>query len=119
MYLRKKNEEGVIIIEDSKNYSQIYQDMFALLGDKDAVMKIHEHYGGRTVNFPRKLYSQSYTEKYICENYGVQPINMISSHLGIGTRRVMQIAKELGLTKPRRKSTKSQENKALYKKYRI
>ena len=119
MYLRKKNEEGVIIIEDSKNYSQIYQDMFALLGDKDAVMKIHEHYGGMTVNFPRKLYSQSYTEKYICENYGVQPINMISNHLGIGTRRVMQIAKELGLTKPRRKSTKSQENKALYKKYRI
>ena len=44
---------------------------------------------------------------------------MISSHLGIGTRRVMQIAKELGLTKPRRKSRESQENKALHKKTNI
>lgn len=96
----------MIIIDDDKDYLPIYQEIFTLLGDSDAVKKIHEQYGGLMVNFPQKLYSQSYMQKYIRENYGIQSLRAISDHLDISPRRVQQIAQNLGLTKPRGRAVK-------------
>lgn len=42
---------------------------------------------------------KGFVQKYICENYGVQSIQEISRYLNLSSRRVMQIAKEEGVTK--------------------
>ena len=63
------------------------------------ILKIYEQYNGTTITFPKKLYSKGFVQKYICENYGVQSIQEISRYLNLSSRRVMQIAKEEGVTK--------------------
>lgn len=81
-----------------KRYSGIYGELSSITDD-NTILKIYEQYNGTTITFPKKLYSKGFVQKYICENYGVQSIQEISRYLNLSSRRVMQIAKEEGLTR--------------------
>ena len=81
-----------------KRYSGIYGELLSIT-DENTILKIYEQYNGTTITFPKKLYSKGSVQKYICENYGVQSIQEISRYLNLSSRRVMQIAKEEGVTK--------------------
>ena len=80
-----------------KRYSGIYDELMSI-ADENTILKIYDQYTGTTITFPKKLYSQEFVKKYICENYGFQSVQEISRYLNLSSRRVMQIAKEAGLT---------------------
>ena len=81
-----------------KRYSGIYGELSSIT-DETTILKIYEQYNGTTITFPKKLYSKGFVQKYICENYGIQSVQEISRYLNLSSRRVMQIAREEGLTR--------------------
>lgn len=80
--------------ETSDRYCKIYREMAELIGDA-AVRKLWKEYGGTSVNFPVRLYSQEYTRSFIQENMEkITPADM-ARELRLTERRVRQIIHEL------------------------
>lgn len=88
----------MVVIEkgiNGSNYCELYQEIAALLSNPDDVKVIYNHFKGLSVCFPKKLYSRTYTRKYIKENYGKLPVQEIAKTLDLSDRRIRQIAKEI------------------------
>lgn len=77
-----------------ERYSDLYRDMANLIGDAD-VHKLWKVYGGLTVSFPSKLYSQDYTRRFIRENLGKMKPSEMAQELRLTERRIRQIIREI------------------------
>lgn len=81
-------------MDDSESYNSIYRELSEMLGE-EAAEKIWRKYHGQTVNFPQRLYSQTYTREYIRKNDGKVHPKKMASNLNLTERRVRQIIKEV------------------------
>lgn len=52
----------------AQDYNGIYSDMVEVLGE-EMTHKIYQYYRGQQVSFPMRLYSKTYTEKYLKQHY--------------------------------------------------
>lgn len=78
------------------DFRGIYAEMSEILGE-EIVRIIHKHYKGQQINFPMKLHSNQYLEKYITENYGRKGIREMSRDLDYSDKWVKQLIKKLKL----------------------
>ena len=78
------------------DFKGIYAEMSEILGE-EIVRIIHKHYKGQQINFPMKLHSNEYIEKYIIENYGEKSIREMSRELGYCDKSIQILIKKLGL----------------------
>ena len=81
-----------------KRYSGIYGELLSIT-DENTILKIYEQYNGTTITFPK-----NYTVRVLFRNTYVKIMEFsqykkISRYLNLSSRRVMQIAKEEGVTK--------------------
>lgn len=78
------------------DFRGIYEEMSEILGE-EIVRIIHKHYKGKQINFPMKLHSNQYLEKYIIENYSQKGVREMSRDLGYSDKWVKQLIKKLKL----------------------
>ena len=78
------------------DFRGIYAEMAEILGE-EIVRIIHKHYKGQQINFPMKLHSNQYLEKYIIENYGRKGVREMSRDLGYSDKWIKQLIKKLKL----------------------
>ncbi|MCR1822107.1 Mor transcription activator family protein [Terrisporobacter muris] len=78
------------------DFKGIYAEMSEILGE-EIVKIIHKHYKGQQVNFPMKLYSNEYVERYIMENYSKKSVRDISRELGYSDKWIQRLIKKLNL----------------------
>lgn len=78
------------------DFRGIYEEMSEILGE-EIVRIIHKHYKGQQINFPMKLHSNQYLEKYIIENYSQKGVREMSRDLGYSDKWVKQLIKKLKL----------------------
>ena len=78
------------------DFKGIYAEMSEILGE-EIVKIIHKHYKGQQVNFPMKLYSNEYVERYIMENYSRKSVRDISRELGYSDKWIQRLIKKLNL----------------------
>ena len=76
------------------DFKGIYAEMSEILGE-EIVKIIHKHYKGQQVNFPMKLYSNEYVEKYIIENYDKKSVRYMSRELGYSDKWIQKLIKKL------------------------
>lgn len=78
------------------DFKGIYAEMSEILGE-EIVKIIHKHYKGQQVNFPMKLYSNEYVERYIMENYSKKSVRDISRELDYSDKWIQRLIKKLNL----------------------
>ncbi len=78
------------------DFKGIYAEMSEIIGE-EIVKIIHKHYKGQQVNFPMKLYSNEYVERYIMENYSKKSVRDISRELGYSDKWIQRLIKKLNL----------------------
>lgn len=79
---------------DPEGFNVIYQGFAELLGEK-AALKIWKNYAGLTVTFPKKLYTNEYTRKFVREHKGSMTTREIAKALNLTERRIRQIIQEI------------------------
>lgn len=72
------------------DFKGIYGEMSEVLGE-EIVKIIHKYYKGQQVNFPMKLHSNKYIEKYIIENYSKKTVRQISRDLGYSDKWIQKL----------------------------
>ncbi|HBF4581477.1 Mor transcription activator family protein [Paeniclostridium sordellii] len=70
--------------------------MAEILGE-EIVKIIYKNYKGQQINFPMKLHSNEYVEKYIIENYSKKGIREMSRELGYSDKWIQRLIKKLNL----------------------
>ena len=81
---------------EKDDFRGIYAEMSDILGE-EIVRIIHKHYKGQQINFPMKLHSNDYLEKYIIQNYGRKGLREMSRELGYSDKWVKRLIKKLQL----------------------
>lgn len=76
------------------DFKDIYAEMSELLGE-EVVLMIHKYYKGQQINFPMKLYSNEYVERYILNYYGKKTIREMSRELGYSDKWVSKLIKNV------------------------
>ena len=76
------------------DFRGIYAEMSEILWE-EIVRIIHKYYKGQQINFPMKLHSNEYLEKYIIENYGRKEVREMSRELGYSDKWVKRLIKKL------------------------
>ena len=84
--------------KNKNDYKGIYSDMVEILGE-EIVMKLHEHYRGRQITFPMKLYSNEYIEKYIVNNCRNKTLKEMCRDLGYTEGWIKQLLNKLNVSK--------------------
>ena len=79
---------------EKDDFRGIYAEMSEIL-EEEIVRIIHKHYKGQQINFPMKLHSNQYLEKYIIENYHRKGVREMSRDLGYSDKWVKQLIKKL------------------------
>lgn len=72
------------------DFKGIYGEMSEVLGE-EIVKIIHKYYKWQQVNFPMKLHSNKYIEKYIIENYSKKTVRQISRDLGYSDKWIQKL----------------------------
>ena len=78
------------------DFKGIYAEMAEILGE-EIVKIIYKNYKGQQINFPMKLHSNEYVEKYIIENYSRKGIREMSRELGYSDKWIQRLIKKLNL----------------------
>lgn len=78
---------------DSSCFHGAYRDVCELLGQR-AVKKIHEHYAGQLVSFPKKLLADSYVHSEICREYDGTNVIVLSKKYGYTVSWIRKLVKE-------------------------
>lgn len=78
------------------DFKGIYAEMAEILGE-EIVKIIYKNYKGQQINFPMKLHSNEYVEKYIIENYSKKGIREMSRELGYSDKWIQRLIKKLNL----------------------
>lgn len=81
----------------------VYGEMAELVGVENA-FKIYEHFKGQQMNFPQRIYSQEYVERYVKENYDGTNLREFAKKFNYSERRVRQILKEKSTEKKKEES---------------
>lgn len=76
------------------DFKDIYAEMSELLGE-EVVLMIHKYYKGQQINFPMKLYSNEYLERYILTYYGKKTVIEMSRELGYSDKWVSKLIKNV------------------------
>ncbi len=87
---------------EKDDFKGIYLEMSEILGE-EIVRIIHKHYKGQQVNFPMKLYSNEYVEKYIIENYSKKSVREMARDLGYSDKWVSILIKRISLKEEKAK----------------
>lgn len=87
-----QEEEAVSV--DLDYYFDIYKELAELIGVQNT-KKIWNRYRGLTVQFPQRMYSQTYTKDFIRKHMDSMTIKEMAVQLSLTDRRVRQIIKEL------------------------
>ncbi len=80
--------------KQSDMYAGVYGEIAELL-DEASVMVLWKYFRGTTVNFPQKLYDQTYVRQYIKDNMNKKSAYQMAYKLGLTERRIRQIMKEV------------------------
>lgn len=87
---------------EKDDFKGVYLEMSEILGE-EIVRKIYKYYKGQQVNFPMKLYSNEYVEKYIIENYSKKSIREMARDLGYSDKWVSTLIKRISLKEEKAK----------------
>ena len=79
---------------EKSDFKGIYAEMLEILGE-EIVRIIYMNYKGQQVNFPMKLYSNEYVEKYIIENYDKKSVRYMSRELCYSDKWIQKLIKKL------------------------
>lgn len=79
---------------EKSDFKGIYAEMLEILGE-EIVRIIYMNYKEQQVNFPMKLYSNEYVEKYIIENYDKKSVRYMSRELGYSDKWIQKLIKKL------------------------
>ncbi|MBC5998367.1 Mor transcription activator family protein [Romboutsia ilealis] len=80
--------------EKQNDFKGIYAEMSEILGE-EIVRIIYKNYKGQQINFPMKLHSNEYIEKYIIENYSKKSVREMSRELGYSDKWIQRLIKKL------------------------
>lgn len=78
-----------------EGFNDVYKEMTDELGSATMVYRIWKSFGGTSITFPKKLYSQDFTRRYIKESIGRQKPSEVARDLRLTERRVRQIIREI------------------------
>ena len=70
----------------------VYEEVAEVVGIENA-FKIYEHFKGQQMNFPQRIYSQEYVERYVKENYDGTNLREFAKKFNYSERRIRQILK--------------------------
>ena len=87
---------------EKDDFKGVYSEMSEILGE-EIVRIIHKHYKGQQVNFPMKLYSNEYVEKYIIENHSKKSVREMARDLGYSDKWVSTLIKRISLKEEKAK----------------
>lgn len=79
---------------DFEKYSRLYRELAELIGET-SMRKLWKAYGGISVTFPTKLFSQEYIREYVLMHQNDLTPTEIARELMLTERRVRQILKEV------------------------
>ena len=80
----------------AQDYNGIYSDMVEALGE-EMTHKIYQYYRGQQVSFPMRLYSKTYTEKYLKQHYNGKNLRDLARTLGYSERWIKQLIDQFGI----------------------
>ena len=75
------------------DFVSIYCEMAELVGTENTY-KIFEHFRGQSANFPQRLYSTQYVEKYVKEHYDGTNLREFAKMFNYSERRIRQILRQ-------------------------
>lgn len=87
---------------EKDDFKGVYSEMSEILGE-EIVRIIHKHYKGQQVNFPMKLYSNEYVEKYIIDNHSKKSVREMARDLGYSDKWVSTLIKRMSLKEEKAK----------------
>ena len=79
---------------DSEKYSKLYCELAELIGES-GMRKLWKAYGGISVTFPTKLYSQEYIRRFVNEHQEELTPTEMAKELMLTERRVRQILRDV------------------------
>ena len=74
------------------DFVSVYCEMAELVGIENTY-KIYEHFKGQQMNFPQRIYSIQYVEKYVKENYDGTNLREFAKKFNYSERRIRQLLK--------------------------
>lgn len=86
--------EVTCMSSDFEKYSRLYRELAELIGET-SMRKLWKAYGGISVTFPTKLFSQEYIREYVLMHQNDLTPTEIARELMLTERRVRQILKEV------------------------
>lgn len=86
--------EVVGMSNDFEKYSRLYRELAELIGET-SMRKLWKAYGGISVTFPTKLFSQEYIRGYVLEHQNDLTPTEMAKELMLTERRVRQILKDV------------------------
>lgn len=93
-------KEVIIIIDDKLVYPEpdedslltIYSEISKLIGFENTMI-LYDHFAGKQLFFPQKIFRPSYVAKLVEKNYTGNNMTKLAYRLGYSPRRLWQIMK--------------------------
>lgn len=87
-------ERNLDMCVDTDMYNDVYKDLIELIGFENT-LKVYSHYNGQQLSLPKRLYSKTYVEKKVIEEYDGTNVKQLAKKYSYTERWVSGKVKDI------------------------